>query len=983
MATTEKKNISVYIKTVFTLGILLLLQPAHAISQTNEEKAERLSKEAFTLLTETGHENPLNRCFNDVSGDNQLPSNQESDSFVSIANRCQNAIQILEEHDDMELISLIYNDLYLLFYHDGDYDSATLAAEKSLDIAKEINYTEMQGRGNQNFGILNSVQGRYPEAVEFFLESEKHYSELEDESALAMLYGNIGVTFEQAGNYAKAFEYTYKELNMARKVGNTSLEATALSTLGAIHSQGGSADSVLYYYEASLELAEHVDYKDLIITNHDNIGAYYTGINDYSNARNYLYSAYELASGSEYQYQKIYITNNLAKNYLAEGLPDSALKYAEMQLDLATDYNFLYDQQLAWSNLSDIYKENEDYQNALEARVNYSEIKDSLLDRDRIQQLENLREQYESEQREQTIDMLTLEAETATFRRNTYLASGILISLILLLLYSGQRYKARKNRQLLEKSKEVAQMKSNFFSNISHEFRTPLTLISGPIESLKSSMEDPDVLKELNIMQKNSDRLLSLINQLLDLSRLESGNLTLSVAKTKLDTLVKGVAMSFQSLAEMKRIQITVDTEKIDSEAWVDRNKLETILINLIGNALKFTPEDGEVHVRLSERKSTDDLKRCRIEVSDSGEGIPEGDLEHIFDRFYRGPEKEQSGSVGSGIGLALTKELVLLHKGQILVNSSQGKGTRFTVELPISRQHYSEQEWNLSTPGDSAGKPAITESRPVSGPELELGNSIDDSAPLLLLIEDNEDVMNYLSGILKDSYHILFAPDGEAGVEIALEQIPDLVISDVMMPKMDGYRVAEILKQDEKTSHIPLILLTAKASHDDRIQGLRTHADDYVTKPFRPDELLLRVENLILSRNKMREKFNRKFEIKPEELSEKSMEEAFLLRVVEAIKKHLVDEEFSVDILAHEVGMSRSQLHRKLVALTDLSATEFIRSYRLNLAKDKIKYHTGSISEIAYEVGFNSSSYFSRSFKEKFGVSPSEFKADNGEATK
>ena len=432
-----------------------------------------------------------------------------------------------------------------------------------------------------------------------------------------------------------------------------------------------------------------------------------------------------------------------------------------------------------------------EYDKAFEAHQNSTAVKDSLLNRDRIQQLEDLRERYETEQRDQTIAMLTLEAETATFRRNTYLFSGILVSLILLLLYSGQRYKTRKYRQLFEKSEEVAQMKSNFFSNISHEFRTPLTLISGPIEKLRSGIDDPGIQKELTIMQKNSDRLLSLINQLLDLSRLESGSLSLGVEKSDLVALNKGVAMSFQSLAEMRQITIKIETD-IDTElsnSWVDRNKVETILINLIGNAIKNSPDGGEVLVKISDYEEGDRLRWSKIEISDNGGGIPEPVLEHIFDRFYRGPEKNLSGTAGSGIGLALTKEMVLLHRGEIHVKSSPETGTVFIAELPVSEQHYIDAEKAHTSSNVHKRIPIETEWHLSEDYKVhKINHQSEPASPLLLLIEDNADVMDYLLDILKKSYRIITAADGEAGVKTALQEVPDLVISDVMMPKMNGY---------------------------------------------------------------------------------------------------------------------------------------------------------------------------------------------------
>jgi signal transduction histidine kinase/DNA-binding response OmpR family regulator len=933
---------------------------------------DSLARLIYHRLSDINHPDAPELCFEESNS--EYASLQTKDDIVE---KCREALKIADELQDRKFISQTYNQLYLIYYNIGNFEVATIAADRSLAIAEELHYLDMMARGQQNFAILNSVRGRYLAAIEHFLKSEEYYLELNDDLALSQLYLNIGVTFEQAGNIEKAFEYMQKGLSISNLAGNDRYRASAMANIGAIHSREGRADSAFYYYSASLEISELLGLDDLIVQNLDNIGAYYSSVDDYETATNYLMSAYQMAERTGQSFQKIYITDHLAKNYLAANNPDSARKYAEIQLNLAYEFDFLYDQQLAYLNLSDVYASLNEFDKAFEAHQKYAKVKDSLLNLDRIQQLEDLRERYETEQREQTISMLTLEAETASFRRNTYLASGILVSLILLMLYTGQRYKARKNRQLLEKSEEVAQMKSNFFSNISHEFRTPLTLITGPIEKIHSSIDDPGIRHELDIMQKNSDRLLSLINQLLDLSRLDSGTLSLSVEKTELTSLVKGVVMSFQSYAEQHHIHLITETESDFLQAWVDRPKLETILINLTGNALKFTPDEGNVTVALQNITKADGLEWCRIIISDTGDGIPEEDLEHVFDRFYRGSDKEQSGTVGSGIGLALTRELVLLHKGEISVKSEAGRGTEFVVDLPVSRKHYHESEiTSSSTAGELVTTvQSVSETLALPPDEIEA----DSDSPLLLLIEDNADVMNYLRDILKSSYRIITAPDGEAGVEKALEEIPDLIISDVMMPNMNGYRVAEILKQDEKTSHIPLILLTAKASHDDKIEGLKTHADDYITKPFRPDELLLRAENLITSRKKLREKYNRKFEVKPDELSTQSMEEAFLLRVVNIIKKHLLDENFSVDLLAREAGMSRSQLHRKLVALTDLSATDFIRSYRLNLAREMIESHTGTISEIAYEVGFNSPSYFSKAFKEKFGVSPSEFEAGNG----
>lgn len=951
----------------------LTIFPREATNQSDnqEEQSEKISKEIYKLLSEIKDPEVLAECLEKLpGGDAAVNSSVEEREVGEFCDRTQ---RILQDIGTRKLLSRVYNRLYLLYYNDGDFDSATIAAEKSLSIAEEADFLEMMARGEQNFAILNSVQGRYTTAIEHFLKSAEYYRELGNQSKLARVYGNMGVTFEQAGNIDEAYEYMQKELSMSRELGNEQLQASSMANIGAIHSEKGRADSALYYYETSLELAKKLEYDDLIITNLDNIGAYYTDKEDYETALSYLMSALEKAKETGYEYQEIYITDHLSKNYLAQGKIDSAKKYADAQLDLALDFEFLYDQQLAWLNLSEIYAELSEYDKAYEAHINYAEIKDSLLNRDRIRQLEDLREQYEAEQREQQIAMLTLQNETAEFRRNTFLAGGILLSLILLLLFNRQRVKSKKNRQLLEKEQEMAEMKSSFFSNISHEFRIPLTLISGPIEMMKNDIEDSKIKAQLDVMQQNANRLLTLINQLLDLSKLESGKLELSQEETDIITLVKGVTMTFQSLAEIKQIGLSVETDLTCLKFSVDHEKLETILINLVNNAFAYTPEGGKITVVLGVEKDDSGKDQCRIAVKDTGQGIPKQDLPSVFDRFYRGNGESVRQENGTGIGLALTKELVELHDGSIDVSSKEYAGTTFVVNLPMRHGEYHKLEPHESMLTEIPVLAEEETEKSKSANESKESQTDDESAPIVLLIEDNDEVMHYLQDILGDTYRVLMATDGEQGVESALEQIPDLIISDVMMPKMNGYRVADTLKQDEKTSHIPLILLTAKASQKDKMQGLKTHVDEYLTKPFRPEELKIRIQNLIESRRQLREKYKREYMMRPDEVSVNSLDDAFLIRVKDAVDEHIDNEDFTVEQLGKEVGMSRSQLHRKLTALIGQSATEFIRSYRLHRAKEMIGRVAGSISEISYAVGFGSPSYFSKCFRDEFGMSPTE----------
>lgn len=977
-----------------TLLILLMHFPLSAGSQTTDENHSSEVDELFALVDEW--------IFNDPA-----KAKEYAEQALELSNETGNT--------EGEIKGLFAIGEILI--RTADRDKAIQYFEEGIQKARSGSLKKLRADGHYHLSRYYEGASQYASALDHIRQALKIFEELELEDNIANSNNSMGRIYQEIGDYSTALTYLFEALRINEKLQRKTGMAVSYTIIGNTYLRNSRYDEAIRYFEKSLAIDQEMEDKTGIMISKLNLGAAYQRNQDYETAMEYHRESLDLARELEYREDEAIILDNIGSTYRKLGFPREGLPYMFEGLTIMeeTGYNttptlngiskaflvlYEFDQALHYARLAEqtgrersdpdrlqdtylhmaaSYEGLSDFEAANRSLKKYNTLQDSLFTIEKEKQISELQIRYETEQRDQTINMLTLEAETASFRRNTYLASGILISIIFLLLYNGQRIKNRKNRQLLDKNREVTRMKSAFFSNISHEFRTPLTLISGPIERLKASAGDPGMQKELEIMQKNSDRLLSLINQLLDLSRLESGSLTLGVEKTDLISLVKGVTLSFQSLAELRQIRLLIASGIDFMETWIDRDKLETILINLIGNAIKFSPDGGEVLIRINETTNRGGLKWCQIHVVDNGRGISETELEHIFDRFYRSREMKQSQISGSGIGLALTKELVLLHKGGISVESKPGEGTEFIVELPVSKQHYDKKELNPVIPAKNKRKTDFPEISSVSQPVSDSPD--DDASPLLLLIEDNEDVLNYLTDILNESYKILAAPDGKKGVMMARKHIPDLVISDVMMPKMDGFRVADILKQDEKTSHIPLILLTAKASREDKIKGLKTYADDYVTKPFRPEELLLRIKNLINIRKQLKKKYYQKIEIKPEALSTESIEEEFLLRVVNNIKKNLLNENFSVDILAREVSMSRSQLHRKLVALTDQSASEFIRSYRLNLAKNKIRNGEGSISEIAYEVGFNSPSYFSRAFREKFGESPSAFEGRSGDS--
>ncbi|MBX2992668.1 MAG: response regulator [Bacteroidetes bacterium] len=539
---------------------------------------------------------------------------------------------------------------------------------------------------------------------------------------------------------------------------------------------------------------------------------------------------------------------------------------------------------------------------------------------------------------------------------------------------------AQRNRlhEQAEKLQEIDVQKSHFFANISHEFRTPLTVILGHLDRLMNK-DAAKNLRDYTVMDRNARRLLHFINQLLDLSKIEAGGMTLRAINTDIVFFVKRTTASLSSYAQHKGIDLTLNGAPPDSAgqsaifAYFDHDKIEKVLVNLISNALKFTPHGGSVDVSLSSGHDVEGVQCVEISVKDTGTGIPAAKLPYVFDRFYQVEDYSRPGYEGTGIGLALVKELVELHHGNVSVQSTEGKGTTFTVRLPLGAAHLDEGEI-----AKDDGRTDVPDMRVL--PDLDqpipeepaVSDSPDESR--VLIVEDNADLRNFIREQLADEYAIIEAGNGKDGLRKAEDFMPDLVVSDIMMPEMDGYALCRSIKTNEKTNHIPVILLTAKATTENKLEGLELGADDYLMKPFNPQELQVRVRNLIQLRKQLREKFSSEMLLKPTEVTVPSQQKVFLERVTGVIEKHLAEEEFSVETLAAEIGMSRSQLHRKLKALTNKGPNELIRSFRLQRAAELIRKDAGSLAEIAYQVGFGSQAYFTRSFGEEFGVSPSEY---------
>ncbi|PWI28928.1 hybrid sensor histidine kinase/response regulator [Flavobacteriaceae bacterium LYZ1037] len=551
---------------------------------------------------------------------------------------------------------------------------------------------------------------------------------------------------------------------------------------------------------------------------------------------------------------------------------------------------------------------------------------------------------------------------------NTW-AKSIYLLLFCLSIYMIYRYfKWRWNMKLTlqnehaetERLKELSDFKTKVYTNIAHEFRTPLTLISGPIEKRLESVDlsDTDRL-EFGMIQRNAHRLLNLINQLLDLSKVKTKYLKLKVAQDNLGLFLKSLGASFEYQAAQQKIDyiLTIETFK---DAWFDRDVIEKIVTNLLSNAFKYTPKQGCILFKASAVNN-----HLQILVENNGIQLTEVQLENIFDRFYQINEQSE----GVGLGLSLVKELVSLYKGTISVSNTQNNNIVFTVTLPLLKTHFQEEdivETALSTQIKLESFNDKKTQKTASWNQLEL--------PILLIIEDNQDIRTFVKSAFIDNFQVFEAENGKTGLELAIEIIPDIIISDVMMPLVDGFQLTSQLKQDDRTSHIPIILLTAKAEETAKTIGLETGADDYITKPFKLKLLEIKVRNLMNLREKLQQRYSQELVLKPKDMVVSDFDGKFIKKLKMVLDESLTESSFSVEDFSNALQMSRMQLHRKLKALTGLSATEFIRSQRLKLAVTLLQNSEANISEIGYSVGFNDPSYFTKCFKEAYGCSPSEY---------
>lgn len=865
------------------------------------------------------------------------------------------------DHDSINLPEIYYR-LGVDHRYQHHYDSSEYYYLKALPLARRISDYYKTGRIYNELGVVCRKTDKNKEAINYFLSSIKTTKHTQNFYGKAIAENGIGNIYLVQKEYDKALFYFRESLKYGISSENKFHQEISYGNVGEALLYLNQSDSARIYINKCLDLAKKRDYPMSQGICYMLLGQVDMAEDNYELAYSHFEKALEIQRVIK---DKRYLSAILIRH---GGASAKLKRYKEAESNLlegrAISEKIHSIDNLILSNriLYEMYYTIGRYKEASDALLLNKSYTDSLYNSETLRVVNDMEFEYQSDIKTQEIELLNarnqLIGESKKMQRNQF---GVL-----LLLFGGLAaffYYLYQNKQKVTRElRSINKMKSKFFSNISHEFRTPLTLIKGPVEKYLSNSNNATERAELEIVLRNSDRLLSLVDQLLNLSKIDAGHFAISAQEGDLANLLKGISNSFNYSASEKGIEYKINIENTGL-VWYDTNIIEIIITNLLSNAFKFVEGNGNVAMTLTLKKEV-----AKISISNSDCALDNNELSHIFDRFYRAGENETQGT---GIGLSLVKELCALYRAPIKVNCSNNQIIQFDIDLPIAKEHFQENE--LSAIPIKASSTSDTKDKLELGNDLEV-KTIDEDLPVLLIVEDNEDMRKYIKTYFTQDYKVLEAEDGEIGCRMALEYIPDLIISDVMMPNVGGVELCGRLKADIKTNHIPIILLTAKVGDDNELEGLKSGADDYIIKPFNAQALIVKVERLIEIRKELQDRYQKELVINPVNLVFESEEEKFANCLQDVLENHLSNPEFTVDQFCEAALMSRTQLHRKLKALTGLSATAFIRSQRIKMASEILLQPNVNVSDVCYSTGFNDTSYFSKCFKEIQGCTPSEY---------
>jgi len=989
-----------------TLNIDKLNNLAYELNYSNTDQAQKNAEEALSKSKDLNYIKGIATAYSMLA-----IISKNLGKYEQALSLCDSSEYYLDFINDSVAYAGIYNTRGTINYYKSNYRIALKWYAKSYKLYHSQGLLAREAVLLNNLGLAYSELSNYKTALKYYFDALKLHEKSNNKNGEALTFSNIGIVYFNLGSLDKAMEFYEKSLNIRLKIDDDFGIASCYTNIGNILIIKKEFSKALEYNQKALKIFKDKNDVHNLANTYQQIGYYFLTIDDYQNSIIYYKKALEIGT-------KINSKNLIAHSCLNIGVSLMKLgKYNEVydylnlsreKFEKIGDLNML---KYSYQSLSEYYENIKNNKKSLEYYKKYSLLNDSMITIESSKRITESELLFESQKKENEINILTKEKElnklkfekTNQFKRMLIILVIIAVLFAIILLWRFIE-KIRSNKLLHEinvsledksiqikqqnqkieeqfvKLKELDETKSRFFANISHEFRTPLTLILGPVQDVikfeKEKLSE-NTFYNLKIAHKNINHLKSLIDQILDLAKLKSGKLGLKTSKLNIVSFLEKIVSSFNSaISERMKIDVRFLNNNENIYIYFDRQKLETIFMNLLSNAVKYIPNDGTILVEILNESSADTVENfIRIKVADSGIGISRNDLPNIFNRFYRAGNSSLSNIEGTGIGLELTKELIELHGGQISVESELGKGTTFFIDLPLGKEHLSKDEivkigeneinshFSLETT-----IPEISTSKTESLENHTAKHSI-------LLVEDNKDMRNYIISHLKNDYIINEAENGEIGYVKAVELKPDLIVSDLMMPITDGLELLNLVRENRSIEDTPFILLTARADDEDKISGFKAKADDYIVKPFNSEELVLRIQNLLDTRTKLKEKFSSTvLSIEFDNDTFIPADQQFLEKMRDAVIENIAQSEFGVKQLAEKAFLSERQLRRRITELTSLGPIEFIRQIKLLKAKELIQNKVYfSISEVSAAVGFNNPHYFSRLFKNMFEKSPTE----------
>ena len=914
-------------------------------------------------------------------------------------------------------------------------DSALYYYNKAILLSHEIQDTDQETRANLSIASFYKSRNDMKNELRYLNSALLLAEETNNNKAIINIYYRIGDIFlSQKKNYDIALNYYQKVLDKCQTQNNW-IEANILNEIGKLYIEKGNDSLAMTYILKSLKISRELQYRHQISESYKNLGIIYKNREEYERAINNFKTCY--ATGCDRCPQIVFHSSlvNIADSYMELGDRKKAWEYYIKSLELARE--FKGNAELALSDLkignyyratnensperyyaeavryakksgnislikviadtlSSFYTSKHDYRAANEYMSLSKTMNDSIYTIESQASMANWELKFEFERLQNENETRNALSLAEINRQKAYRNSLLIIAILLIgfgtVVYINYRRKRKDNRllniqkqQIEEKNREIHvrmkeittqkneierisselhdsdEMKLRFFSNISHEFRTPLTLILNPAQLLLETIgEDAEYRKQLEIICRNAQKLLDLTNQVMDLQKLDAGKLELKLEKADIVEYCLGLVSSFESLCPKKNNRIRFVANNRLAITEFDKDKIGKIMVNLLSNAFKFCYEDSVIEVRVEIFNH-----QFTLSVADCGIGIPEDLVDSVFKRYYQVISNNRTD--GTGIGLAYVKELVGYMKGDVTIETKEKKGTKISVSVPVSDMMVMARSLCiLDLPKDELKmSPRVFDTSEFINQNLN-ENSV-------LLVEDNDELRNFMTGLLKADFTIYTARDGEEGILAALRFIPNLIISDVMMPNTDGFTLCSTLKNDERTSHIPVILLTAKDGSQSSYEGYRTGADDYIIKPFDNDILKLKIRNIIATRESARKQFSPELFIQSSLAPYSDPDRNFLKRCIKIIEQNIDNPVFSVEQLATELAFSRSNLYRKIQSLTDFNPAELIRNIRMQYAEKLLKTKKMKVFEVANEVGYDNTIKFSQAFKKQYGVLPSE----------